>query len=204
MGPPFFARQMLAHDWPTDLVITRRFCRLGTIRSGTIPREGIPDALPVLCRPLPFRFRFTWRRARFTNPLEPDACSRHHTDHPRSIAGRRARKRRLHSQGAPPVAERFAPLEFPASAHWEQRRIVNANRDASAQLARLQDQFVASLQKGGNLRRAVLAHAFSGRLVPQSVYDEPASGFLERIQSHRKGSSHANSVLRGAKELAHA
>jgi type I restriction enzyme, R subunit len=37
--------------------------------------EGIPDHLPAPRRPLPFQYQSTGVETRFTNLLEPDACT---------------------------------------------------------------------------------------------------------------------------------
>jgi type I restriction enzyme R subunit len=38
--------------------------------------EGIPDAIPAPCRPLPFCYQSTGIETRFTNLLEPEASRR--------------------------------------------------------------------------------------------------------------------------------
>jgi len=39
--------------------------------------DGLPEALPVWERPLPFAYQSTGVESRFTNGLDPEPCSRH-------------------------------------------------------------------------------------------------------------------------------
>jgi type I restriction enzyme S subunit len=52
-------------------------------------------------------------------------------------------------------------------------------------LDRLQVSLQGATRRSAVLRRAVLAAAFSGQLVPQDLDDEPASVLLERIGAER-------------------
>lgn len=73
----------------------------------------------------------------------------------------------------------------PAIPVEEQRRIV---ADAERQLTILDSLATAidhGLTRSQHLRRAILQHAFSGRLVPQDPNDEPASELLKRIENGR-------------------
>jgi type I restriction enzyme S subunit len=54
------------------------------------------------------------------------------------------------------------------------------------------------------LRQSVLAHAFTGQLVPQDPTDEPASALLERIRAERSASVSQKPARRSRKEHARA
>lgn len=66
----------------------------------------------------------------------------------------------------------------------QQRRCDEIDRLAEV-AARSSDAIRSALARSSRLRRAVLAAAFSGRLVPQDRSDEPASMLLERIAAER-------------------
>jgi type I restriction enzyme, S subunit len=59
-----------------------------------------------------------------------------------------------------------------------------------------------SLAKAEQLRRSLLAAAFSGRLVPQDPNDEPASELLERIRAERAAATPTKKTRRTKKEAA--
>lgn len=58
-----------------------------------------------------------------------------------------------------------------------------------------------SLAKAGQLRRALLAAAFSGHLVPQDPDDEPASVLIERISAARAAAAPTKSTRRTKKDV---
>lgn len=66
-----------------------------------------------------------------------------------------------------------------------QRRIADVLDEKLALLARVKSQFDEALRRATALRRAILAAAFSGQLVPQYPDDEPASVLLDRIRAER-------------------
>jgi type I restriction enzyme, S subunit len=78
----------------------------------------------------------------------------------------------------------------------EQRRIRLA---LDEQLATIEDELrnvVIARRRGEALRRAILARAFRGELVPQDPHDEPASLLLERIAAERAAAGNDTSGRR--------
>jgi len=74
--------------------------------------EGIPDHLHAPRKPLPFLYQSTGVETRFTNLLEPDACSRSSFGfHRPETLNNWAKDRRLHRQ----VIVRLTPKEFLAA-----------------------------------------------------------------------------------------
>ena len=93
-------------------------------------------------------------------------------------AGRGVNIRHLGKQGLASFPIRLAPRDIQDGIA---RRI-----DVQMQSAEeLQRTVRVALDRVATLRRAVLAEAFSGRLVPQDPDDEPASVLLERIAASR-------------------
>jgi type I restriction enzyme S subunit len=66
----------------------------------------------------------------------------------------------------------------------EQRRIVDEVLRWTSLLEDLHSMVAACQQRAVRLRQAILRNAFTGRLVPQMLYDEPAPALLERIRSN--------------------
>ncbi len=66
-----------------------------------------------------------------------------------------------------------------------QRRIADGLDEKLAVLACVKSQGDEALRRATALRRAILAAAFSGQLVPQDPGEEPASVLLERIRDQR-------------------
>jgi type I restriction enzyme, S subunit len=83
------------------------------------------------------------------------------------------------------AAGRFKTVEFPLPSLDEQRSRVAAARAGLEICARLRAEVGAARKRSVGLRRAILAAAFSGTLVPQDPDDEPASVLLERIRAER-------------------
>jgi type I restriction enzyme S subunit len=75
-------------------------------------------------------------------------------------------------------------LPLPPSA--EQERIVTAVERLITIAENSEDMASTNLARTQRLRRALLGHAFKGRLVAQNPSDEPASLLLERIRAERK------------------
>ncbi|MGV9214730.1 restriction endonuclease subunit S [Micromonospora sp. RB23] len=67
----------------------------------------------------------------------------------------------------------------------KQREVVRRGSSVRGYLGRLKLTSKAVTRKAAQLRTALLAAAFSGRLVPQDPNDEPASELLTRIQAER-------------------
>lgn len=89
-------------------------------------------------------------------------------------AGRGVNIRHLGKQGLVNFPIIIAPLH-------EQKRIVATIDEHFSRIDAAKSSLERCLQRCSTLRRAVLAAAFSGRLVEQDPNDEPASVLLERI-----------------------
>ncbi|MBN8524998.1 MAG: restriction endonuclease subunit S, partial [Planctomycetes bacterium] len=76
---------------------------------------------------------------------------------------------------------RPAPIPLPPIA--EQARIVAEVDRHLSRADALAASITQSKRRAQRLRRAILAAAFQGRLVPQDPHDEPASALLERIRA---------------------
>jgi type I restriction enzyme S subunit len=82
-------------------------------------------------------------------------------------------------------------LPVPAPPRAEQDAIVaELQRSAEAQ-SRLLASIDQAFSRARVLRRAILAAAFLGQLVPQDPDDEPASALLEQIRAERSSSAQA-------------
>ncbi|MYG99361.1 MAG: hypothetical protein F4011_03755 [Acidimicrobiaceae bacterium] len=98
---------------------------------------------------------------------------------------------RLSAQGIagsmPKISQRtIEELEIPIPASIaEQQTIVGRVSQEIKAVMEVQAGVSSARQRADSLRRAVLAAAFAGQLVPQSPYDEPASVLLERIAASR-------------------
>lgn len=78
---------------------------------------------------------------------------------------------------------RQMPIPLPPTA--EQLRIVQRVAEISNTIDRVSAQVTGALRQSQRLRRALLADAFSGQLVPQDPSDEPASVLLGWINAKR-------------------
>jgi type I restriction enzyme S subunit len=83
---------------------------------------------------------------------------------------------------------KIAGLHIPLPPVSEQVRIIESVREITALIDRMGESTHKQSKRGASLRRAVLADAFSGKLVPQDPTDEPASVLLERIRASRVSS----------------
>jgi type I restriction enzyme S subunit len=68
----------------------------------------------------------------------------------------------------------------------EQDAIVEAVEDQLSTIDHLESDLDAKLKNAQALRQSILRQAFSGRLVPQDLKDEPASELLKRIAAERE------------------
>ena len=91
---------------------------------------------------------------------------------------------------------KLAAMPIPLPPLDEQRQLLAKVEQQLSVLDATDAQIDRGLRRSAGLRRAILEHAFSGRLVAQDPSDEPASALLERIAveraaapmpSHRKG-----------------
>jgi len=73
----------------------------------------------------------------------------------------------------------------PAPPIDEQRQLMDRLDELTTQLGSLEAEINAAMRRGESMRRAVLAAAFSGQLVPQITSEEPATELLERIRAER-------------------
>ena len=76
---------------------------------------------------------------------------------------------------------RFRTVEFPIPPLKIQQELVASTRASLSSVDQLIDQICSARARTKAMRRAVLAVAFSGQLVPPDPHDEPASVLLERI-----------------------
>ena len=91
-------------------------------------------------------------------------------------------------------------LPVPAPPRAEQQAIVIELRRSDEARQRLIASIAHARRRAGTLRRAILATAFSGQLVPPDPNDEPVPMLLERIQAERKAAS-SNKQPRKARAL---
>ena len=80
---------------------------------------------------------------------------------------------------------RFRTVEFPIPPLDTQHEVVASTRAALSSIDQTIVQIQSARAKANGIRRAVLAAAFSGQLVPQDPSDEHASLLLERIAASR-------------------
>ena len=80
---------------------------------------------------------------------------------------------------------RFRTVEFPIPPLDTQHEVVASTRAALSSIDQTIVQIQSARAKANGIRRAVLAAAFSGQLVPQNPSDEHASLLLERIAASR-------------------
>ena len=76
-------------------------------------------------------------------------------------------------------------LEIPIPSIAEQQETVKRISSEVETVKQIQDGVNRACKRAESLRRAVLAAAFAGQLVPQNPCDEPASTLLERIAAAR-------------------
>ena len=87
------------------------------------------------------------------------------------------------------------PVPLPPLA--EQRRIVAEVERRLSVIQQTEATVEASLARAERLRQSILKQAFSGKLVPQNPYDEPASVLLERIRAEREAEAQSKGASKG-------
>lgn len=81
-------------------------------------------------------------------------------------------------------AGKFSRLPVPLCSLPEQQEIVRLLDEQFEVIERNEREIDAALKRSEALRQAILKRAFTGRLVPQSPADEPASQLLGRLRSN--------------------
>ncbi|MFJ6212045.1 hypothetical protein ACIQGZ_01690 [Streptomyces sp. NPDC092296] len=79
----------------------------------------------------------------------------------------------------------LSAVSFPLPNLDGQRRFCRQYEDLEWKMAKLSVEVQISQARTKSLRRALLAEAFNGRLVPQNSSDEPAESLLHRIATER-------------------
>jgi type I restriction enzyme S subunit len=82
---------------------------------------------------------------------------------------------------------RLKSVEFPIPPLDEQRQRAREARSRLEVASRLRAGLTSANRRAIQLRRSILAAAFSGQLVPQDPSDEPATELLERIRAEKPG-----------------
>ena len=88
-------------------------------------------------------------------------------------------------------------LSIPLPPLAEQHRIVAEVERRLSVVQQAEATVEASLARAERLRQSILKQAFSGRLVPQDLDDEPASVLLERIRAEREAEAQASAAAKG-------
>jgi type I restriction enzyme S subunit len=83
----------------------------------------------------------------------------------------------------------FRPLQLWMPSLEEQERLATEIRQELALVASAEQSFAGQSKRTTRLRSAILAAAFSGKLVPQDPSDEAASFLLDRIAAERASSN---------------
>lgn len=81
--------------------------------------------------------------------------------------------------------ERFKSIAVPLCSLPEQQEIVRLLDEQFEVIERNEREIDGALRQSEALRQAILQKAFTGRLVPQSPADEPASQLLARLRAER-------------------
>lgn len=101
------------------------------------------------------------------------------------LFGRFQREAQITTNIAHMAAGRLKRVEFPVPPLDEQHDIVEEARRQLSLLDAFGMELRTALRRSDSLRRAILAAAFRGELVPQDPADEPAADLLARIASER-------------------
>lgn len=118
-------------------------------------------------------------------------------------AGRFMREVRITTNLAHLSGARLKNVEFPVPPLDEQRKLIHRTKHRLATLDRIERNLDRAASDNAALRRALLAHAFAGRLVPQDpANDEPAEELLKRIRIERETAEAENKAVRRAARAA--
>jgi type I restriction enzyme S subunit len=80
-------------------------------------------------------------------------------------------------------------VPFPLPPLEVQRRIIEEVDKSLTSISALEDDVLSGFKRASSLRSSLLGAAFSGKLVPQDLSDEPASVLLERIATEHTPTS---------------
>jgi Restriction endonuclease S subunits len=107
------------------------------------------------------------------------------------LMGRYETSRREGQGGNQPAlsGERVKSFAMPLSSIDEMREIVSRLRSSLDMASEIEAVCESELSRAAVVRQAVLKYAFSGKLVPQDLNDEPASELLARIRAQRASES---------------
>ena len=93
---------------------------------------------------------------------------------------------------------KLLPVPVPPANEQEQTDFVELGERVLARFDRLVTTTEVGLARATALRRALLAEAFAGRLVPQDPDDEPAEDLLKRIRTEREAAEAERKAARRA------
>ena len=113
-------------------------------------------------------------------------------------AGRFMREVRITTNLAHLSGARLKAIEFPVPPLDEQRQLVRTTKQRLAALDRIEVGLDRTTRHNSALRRALLAEALSGRLVPQDLADEPAEELLKQIRVEREAAEADRKAARKA------
>ncbi|MGG7571674.1 restriction endonuclease subunit S [Streptomyces sirii] len=113
-------------------------------------------------------------------------------------AGRFMREVRITTNLAHLSGARLKAVEFPVPPRDEQRQLIRTTKQRLASLGRIELGLDRTARRNSALRRALLAEAFSGRLVPQDAADEPAEELLKQIRMEREAAETERKLARTA------
>ncbi len=95
-------------------------------------------------------------------------------------SGRFMKESRITTNIAHLALGRFRSVEFPVPPLKVQDELVAGTRAAPDSVGRAMEQIRSATERTTALRRAVLAQAFAGQLVPQNLHVDPVADFMDR------------------------
>ncbi|BET68036.1 restriction endonuclease subunit S [Opitutales bacterium ASA1] len=104
---------------------------------------------------------------------------------PAAMAAIEKLKTGINDSGVNITQSAFLQLALPIPPLPEQQEIVRKLDEQFESIERNERELDAALRRSEALRQAILKKAFTGRLVPQSPADEPASALLARLRAER-------------------